>query len=349
MKLKEYEGKEIFHKYGVKTPDGFLITNPDQIKELKGEVVLKAQVLHGGRGKAGLILFATNKDAKKKAEQIFKKGVKEILVEEKLKADKEYYLSITIDRFDKKPLLMFSAEGGIDIEELAKNHPEKIKKCYLDENFSSKKASEDTKLPTTLIEQLCRVFKECDAELVEINPLALIGEDFIALDSKVIIDDNALFRHEFKKDETLTEIEKKAQQADLSYVELDGNIGVIGNGAGLVMATLDVINYYGGKVANFLDVGGGANKEKMEKALELVLEKKPKGVFINIFGGITRCDEIAQGLVDYKNQHKLTIPLVVRMIGTNEHQGRDTLKKNGIHPIASMEEGAKKIVSLVGK
>jgi len=347
MKLKEYQGKEIFQNYGIKIPDSFLITSPEQIKEIKGPVALKAQVLHGGRGKAGLIQFATKKDARKKAEQIFKKGVKEILVEEKIKTKKEYYLSITIDRLEKKPLLIFSSQGGIDIEELAEKYPKKIKKYYIDENFSPKEISKEIKIESGLVEKIYRIFKEYDAELIEINPLALTKKGLLALDSKVVIDDNALYRHEFKKDESLTEIEKKAQEADLSYVELNGNIGIIGNGAGLVMSTLDVVNYYGGKVANFLDVGGGASKEQMEKSLELVLIKKPKGIFINIFGGITRCDEIAKGIIDYKKKHKIKIPMVVRMIGTNEEEAKKMLKKNKIHFIDSMEDGAKKIVKLV--
>ncbi len=348
MKLKEYQGKEILHNYGIRIPDSFLITNHGQIKEVQGEVVLKAQVLHGGRGKLGLIQFATQKDVKEKAEQIFKKGIKEILVEEKIKPEKEYYLSITIDRSEKKPLLMFSAEGGIDIEDLALKSPEKIKKYYISEDFSPKEVSKELNIESNLIEKVYKIFKDYDAELVEINPLATTEKGLMALDAKIIIDDNALFRHEFKKDETLTELERKAQEADLSYVELDGNIGIIGNGAGLVMATLDVVNYYKGKVANFLDVGGGADKAKMEKALEIVLMKKPTGIFINIFGGITRCDEIAQGLVEYKKKHKLEIPMVVRMIGTNEKEAKTILKKNKIHFIDSMEKGAKKIVKLTG-
>lgn len=347
MKLKEYEGKEIFQKYGIKTPDSFLITDPEQIKEIRGKVVLKAQVLEGGRGKSGLIQFATKKNVKEKAEEIFSKGVKEILVEERVKAKKEYYISITIDRLEKKPLLIFSSKGGVDIEELAEKYPKKIKKYYINENFSPTEISKKIKIESGLVAKIYQIFKDYDAELVEINPLAVTKKGVLALDSKIIIDDNALYRHEFKKDESLTEIEKKANEAGLSYVELDGNIGIIGNGAGLVMSTLDVVNHYGGKVANFLDVGGGASKEKMEKAMELVLVKKPKGIFINIFGGITRCDEIAKGLVEYKEKHKLKIPLVIRMIGTNEEEAKRILEENKIHFIDSMEEGAKKIIELI--
>ncbi|MDP2908231.1 MAG: ADP-forming succinate--CoA ligase subunit beta [Nanoarchaeota archaeon] len=347
MKLKEYQGKEILQNYGIKTPDGFLITSPDQIKEIKGRVALKAQVLQGGRGKAGLIQFATKKDAKEKAEQIFQKGVKEILVEKRIKAQKEYYLSITIDRLERKPLLMFSQQGGIDIEELAEKSPEKIKKYYIDENFSPKQIAKETRLESELVEKIYKIFKDYDLELIEINPLAVTRKGTLALDAKIIIDDNALYRQKFKKDESMTKIEKEAQTAGLSYVELEGNIGIIGNGAGLVMSTLDVVNYYGGKVANFLDVSGGASKEMMEKAIELVLAKKPKGIFINIFGGITRCDEIAKGLVEYKKKNKLDIPLVVRMIGTNEKEAKKILKENNIYSMDSMEEGAKKIVELV--
>ena len=222
-----------------------------------------------------------------------------------------------------------------------------IKKFYLDENFSLEEISEEIKISKVLIERLYKIFQDYDAELVEINPLALIKKRFLALDSKIIIDDNALYRQKFKKDEGLTEIEKKAQESDLSYVELEGDIGIIGNGAGLVMSTLDMVNYYGGEVANFLDVGGGADKEKMEKAIELVLIKKPRGIFINIFGGITRCDEIAEGIVAYKKKHKINIPLVIRMIGNNEEEAKKILEKDKIHFINSMEEGAKKIVELV--
>ncbi len=348
MKLKEYEGKEIFKKYGIKVPESFLITHPDQIKRIHEDVVLKAQVLQGGRGKAGLIQKANQEDIVKKTKELFNKNIKEILIEKRVDIKKEFYISITIDRLKKKPILMFSTEGGVDIEELSEKHPEKIIKKHIDENLSLESLAKELNLDVHLIEKLIKIFNECDAELVEINPLALTNNGFIALDSKIIIDDNALFRQEFKKDESLTDIEKKAKEYDLSYVELDGNIGIIGNGAGLVMSTLDVVNYFGGKVANFLDVGGGATKEKMKKSLELVLTKKPKGIFINIFGGITRCDEIAQGLVDYKKTHNLDIPLVIRMIGTNEDKAKDILEENGIHFIDSMEEGAKKIVELVG-
>ena len=347
MKLKEYQGKKIFQEHGLKIPDSFLITDPEQIKEIEGEVVLKAQVFYGGRRKEGLVQIATQENAKEKAEQIFKKRVKEILVEKKIEIKKEYYISITIDRTKKKSLLIFSAEGGIDIEELAEKHPEKIKKYVIDENFSPKNVSKEIGIDQYVIEKLYKIFQDYDAELVEINPLILADEGLVALDSKIIIDDNALFRQDFKKDESLTELEKKARKADLNYVELGGNIGIIGNGAGLVMSTLDMVNYYGGKVANFLDVGGGANKEKMEQAIDIVLTKKPKGLFINIFGGITRCDEIAQGLIDYKKKHNITIPMVIRMIGTNEKEAKKILEKNNMHFINSMEEGAKKIVGLV--
>jgi len=347
MKLKEYQGKEIFHKFGIRIPDSFLITDSEQIKEIKGEKVLKAQVLHGKRGKSGLIQFADEKNIKEKAEEMLKKDVKEILVEEKLKYEKEYYLSITIDRTEKKAKLIFSSEGGMEIEELADKNPEKIKKYPIDENISLKDIAKETGIDKIILEKLLRIFNECDAELVEINPLCSTEKGFVALDSKIIIDDNALYRQEFKKDEGLTDIEKKAKEHGLNYVELKGNIGVIGNGAGLVMSTLDVIKYFNGEVSNFLDIGGGADKEKMEKAIELVLIKNPKGIFINIFGGITRCDDIAEGIVAYKKKNDLSIPMVIRMIGTNEEKAKDILEKNNIHFIDSMEKGAKKIVELV--
>ncbi|MBW3021687.1 ADP-forming succinate--CoA ligase subunit beta, partial [Candidatus Woesearchaeota archaeon] len=198
-----------------------------------------------------------------------------------------------------------------------------------------------------IIKNLNRLMKEFDCELVEINPLVLSNGEYIAADSKVVLDDNALYRHpEFKKEEELTDIEKKAAEHGLQYVELDGDIAIIGNGAGLVMSTLDVLKHFGGKPANFLDVGGGASVSVMEKSLEIVLMKKPKGVFINIFGGITRCDEIAQGLVNYIKNNNIEIPMVVRMIGTNEEGGERILNQNGIKSLDSMEECAKNIVEM---
>lgn len=364
MKLKEYEGKELFRKYRLAVPAGFTATTPDEVMDgldqLKGdEVVLKAQVLVGGRGKAGGIKICR----KEKAEQVARnmlgiriKGepVLELLVEEKLKIDQEMYLSFTVSRAERGLVLLFSLEGGVDIEELAKKSPEKIARISMTE-FDDKAVLQDLKWLDCgkelfgIVRALHALMVSEDAQLVEINPLVVSEGAVIAADSKVIIDDNSLYRHEGyakQKELELTGLEAEAREAGLQYVELDGDIAIIGNGAGLVMATLDVIAHFGGRPANFLDVGGGASVEKMEAALDIALSKPVKGLFINVFGGITRCDDIANGLVNYRDEKKIAVPMVVRLIGTNEKKGRTILKKNGISALDSMEKGAKKIVEL---
>lgn len=358
MKLKEYEGKEIFKKYGIPVPEGVVVSSLDgleeRIKQLHSvNLVVKSQILVAGRKKAGGIKFANRNNIKEVASSLLGaeiKGMKvnELLIEEKLEINKEYFLSLVIDRSDKAIYLITSLEGGVDIEELSKTHPEKITKISLIDEGQIEKAL--SKLPNGneflgLAKKLYRILKDCDAELVEINPLVKSKGRLIAADSKIIVDDNSLFRHpEFKSKTELTEMEAEAAKYSLNYVELKGDIGVIGNGAGLVMATLDVLDYYGGKAANFLDVGGGASVERMEKALEIVMTKNPKKILINIFGGITRCDEIASGIVSYRKKRGIKIPMVVRMIGTNEREAKEILEKNGIWSMGSMEEAIKKVV-----
>ena len=358
MNLKEWQGKEIFRKYGVKVPKSVLIKNPEELKGINYDGVLKAQVLKGGRGKAELIIPATKEEAVAKARELFSKSIdgekiEEILFEERIDVEKEYYFSIAIDGNARKAVVVFSKKGGMDIEKLAKEEPRKIVKIYVDRKFSFEKVAERTKLDKKLIEALYKIFRDYDAELVEINPLALTPDNIIALDSKIIIDDNSLYRHkEFNKETELTELERLAASYGLSYVELDGDIAVIGNGAGLVMATLDAISYFGGRVANFLDVGGGAGSQKMEKALEIALKKKPRGLFVNILGGITRCDEMVKGLADYRKAKGITIPFVTRLTGTNEDEAKKIAKEAGIEiieSINSMEEGAKRIVEAARK
>lgn len=365
MKLNEYQGNKIFRKNKIMVPKGFLVRKADKIKDKldslsTDEYAVKAQVLVGGRGKAGGVKFATKKNIIKVASSILGKEIKgikveKVLIAEKLDFLKEIYVSITVNRVEKDLTLIVSPEGGVDIEKLAGTSPKKIIKIPMNE-FSENlirnkmKNFEHTGQLIDIIKKLHRIMMEYDAELVEINPLAVTCEGLVALDSKIILDDNALFRHqEFiaQKKEELTAIEKKADEFSIQYVELGGNIAIIGNGAGLVMATLDVLAYYGGRPANFLDVGGGASVEKMERSLEICMLKKPKGIFINIFGGITRCDYIAQGLVDYVKLHSIDIPMVVRLIGTNEKEGQEILKKNKIAALPSMEECAKKIIELV--
>ncbi|MBW3003188.1 ADP-forming succinate--CoA ligase subunit beta [Candidatus Woesearchaeota archaeon] len=361
MKLKEYQGKELFRRYGIKTPEGYVVSSVDDVKEQPG--VVKVQVLVGGRGKAGGIKVANADNIKDICQELLNmeiKGlkVKELLIEEKINIEKELYLSITVNRGDKCFTLIFSEEGGVDIESVPKEKIVKVNfydiddvideiKNKINDNRTINKEIKNKEEIIEIIKNLNRLMKEFDCELVEINPLVLSNGEYIAADSKVVLDDNALYRHpEFKKEEELTDIEKKAAEHGLQYVELDGDIAIIGNGAGLVMSTLDVLKHFGGKPANFLDVGGGASVSVMEKSLEIVLMKKPKGVFINIFGGITRCDEIAQGLVNYIKNNNIEIPMVVRMIGTNEEGGERILNENGIKSLDSMEECAKNIVEM---
>lgn len=347
MRLKEYQGMEIFAKNGISVPKNFLITNPDQIKKAFEECTVKAQILIGSRGKLGAIKFATKNNVKEVASELLGKEfkglkVEEVLVEERIHPLKEIYVAITVNRVEKNLTLLVSSEGGVEIEELAKKSPEKIMKLPAD---SLKEFDVDNKLKKVL-KKMHKIMLKYDAQLVEINPLAETRKGYVALDAKIILDDNALYRHpEFKGQ--YTEIEEKAHKHNIQYVELDGDIAIIGNGAGLVMATLDLVSHFNGKPADFLDVGGGATVEKMEESLEISMLKKPKGIFVNIFGGITKCDIIAEGIVDYLKRHSIDIPLVVRLIGTNEAEGKKILSDNNIHCLDSMEECAMKIVELV--
>ncbi|PIN79043.1 succinate--CoA ligase subunit beta [Candidatus Woesearchaeota archaeon CG10_big_fil_rev_8_21_14_0_10_34_8] len=334
MRLKEYEGKEIFKQYGIDVPKGYVVSSADDVKE--DSAVLKAQVLEGGRKKNGLILISDN--AKEDIKGLLEK-CDEVLVEEKLDIEKELYLSLTIDRFEKCVKLLFCKCGGIDIEDMADN----VVKIKI-ETENDVEACE----VSSIAKKLYKIMKETDAELVEINPLVYSNGKYIAADSKIIIDDNALFRHpELVKENKMCYAEERAAVCGFNYVELDGDIAVIGNGAGLVMSTLDVLNYYGGKAADFLDVGGGADVKRMEQAMDVVLTGKPKALLINIFGGITRCDEIAQGIVNYKKSKGIEVPMVVRLIGTNEDEGKKILNDNCIASLDSMEDCVKAVVGVV--
>lgn len=360
MRLKEFEGKALFKKSGIPIPKSVLVKKKAGLKQIKKEVVVKAQVLVGGRGKAGAIRKANPSNYNKIVSSLLGSTVKgykveEVLMEDAILIDKEFYVGFTLDRISKSVVCMVSEEGGIDIEQVAKKMPEKIITFPIS-TFNKKEIGKKLKVKEKqkiipILSRLYWLMKQYDASLVEINPLVLSQGRMIALDSKIVLDDNALYRHpEFRKEKgkELTKIESKAFDAQLQYVELDGNVAVIGDGAGLVMATLDVLNYYGLKPANFLDVGGGASVKKMEKAVELALLKKGvKAFFINIFGGITRCDEIAQGLVNYKKRKKIRIPLVVRMTGTNEEAAQRILKQNDIYALDTMEECAQKIKQLI--
>jgi succinyl-CoA synthetase beta subunit len=362
MKLYEYEAKEIFSQAGIPIPEGTVITDSSQIKGFSYPLVIKAQVLVGGRGKAGGVKIADNeKEAQKIAEDILSMEIKDIPVEKLLvypavDIRKEYYLGIVVDRSSRSIVVIASSEGGVDIEEVAEKAPQKIAKMDVDP-FLGLKSYHALELGrkiglegkallqfSGIAQKLYRICKQYDAMLVEINPLALSDNGFSAVDAKLNVDDNALYRQKFEpKEEEYTDLERMAKDAGLSYVPLGGNIAIIGCGAGLVMASLDIIQTYKGTPANFLDVGGGANAENMRQALDIVTRQKGlKSIFINIFGGITRCDQIAEGIVNFKPE----IPISVRMMGTNEEEGKHILKENGYSVSNSMAEAAQKAVEL---
>lgn len=368
MRLHEYKAKEIFAGYGIPVPQGLLVKKPDDLKEFTFPAVLKSQVLVGGRGKAGGIKFADDlEEARAAIGELLSltiKGlpVKLVLVEPKADIVKELYVGFVVDRAAKRNVLILSSEGGVNIEDVAQTSPEKIVKLPIDpgeglEPFQVRGelkkiglSGREMVMAAGIATSLYKAFKAYDAELAEINPLAITPSGLIAVDAKMNIDDNALYRHkdlawDFSRSEEYTDIEKMAKDAGLSYVDLSGNIGVIGCGAGLVMASLDTLKLYGGEAANFLDVGGGANAENMKRALELVVKKEGiKSIFINIFGGITRCDEIARGIVDFSPK----IPISVRMMGTNEEEGKKILRDNGYVIRDTIEDCAQEAIRLAG-
>jgi succinyl-CoA synthetase beta subunit len=364
MKLYEHAAKEIFLKYDIPVPKSSLALDVNSAVEAAkrmGDVVLKAQVLTGGRGKAGGIARAKDAtEVKLNAQRILGmeiKGfpVKKLLVEEYRQPLKEMYLGITIDRQAKCPVIMASPSGGIDIEEVAKNSPEKIIKMHIHplaglHNYQARTLANSLdrdKSPEIIdiIKKLYRIFIDNDCQLAEINPLAETGSGIIALDGKMIIDDNALFRHDFKGEEDENSLEEIAKKNGMSYVGLDGDIGCIVNGAGLAMATLDMVTQYGGRPANFMDVRAGANAQQVKAALSIVSSNQNvKARIINIFGGMTKCDEAASGIIEIFPDIKK--PIIVRLSGTNEKEGRAMLGKYGIHMAASTEEAAKGVVEL---
>ncbi|MBX5326211.1 MAG: ADP-forming succinate--CoA ligase subunit beta [Candidatus Bathyarchaeia archaeon] len=377
MKLFEHEAKNILAKYKIPIPQGGLATTPAQAKEialrLKPPYAVKAQVLVAGRGKAGGIQFAsTPEEAEIVASKILGmtiKGIKvrSVWVEEKINVKKELYFGITTDRSQRCYVAIATSAGGMDIEEVATKTPEKIAKHFIDpalgfRTYNARDLAKKIGYTSGQMQELTEIFMrfyiaamDYDAELMEMNPLVETTEGkFVAADARLIIDDNALFRHPDYKtrvagegETELTPQEIKAQKADLAYVKLDGNIGIIGNGAGLVMATLDAIQLYGGRPANFLDAGGGASPEQMATALDIVLsDPNVSVVFINILGGITRCDDVARGILEAKKRVGFTKPIVIRLVGTNEEEGRRLLTAEGIHVLDSMENAAKKAVEI---
>lgn len=387
MNIHEYQGKEIFRSMGVAVPEGRVAFSAEEAvekaKELDTDVyVVKAQIHAGGRGKAGGVKIAKSlSEVETYANELLGKvlvthqtgpegkEVKRLYIEEGADIQKEYYVGFVIDRATDRVTLMASEEGGTEIEEVAAKSPEKIFKETIDpvvglSPYQARRIAFNINIPKASINKavkflisLYNVFIEKDCSIVEINPLVLTGEgEVLALDSKINFDDNALFRHkdvvELRDLDEEDPKEIEASKYELSYIALNGNIGCMVNGAGLAMATMDTINHFNGTPANFLDVGGGATKEKVTEAFKIILgDGNVKGIFVNIFGGIMRCDIIAEGIVAAVKEVELTLPLVVRLEGTNVDQGKKILKESGlaIEPASTMAEGAQKIVKLVSE
>ena len=370
MDLFEYQGKSLYKNYEISHPKSSLVKDLKELEEVSGlsyPVVVKAQVQVGGRGKAGGIKVANNQEELDKiANEIYGMDIKGhkvdvLLIEEASEILEEYYISFTLDRSEKKYLMMLSSKGGMDIEQVAKDNPSDLIKLHIspseglnekDLNDSIIQANLNQDYKTELAEiiiKLYKLFQEGDCDLVEVNPLAITSEGVRALDSKVALDMNAKFKHEnfqLLEDEIpIPEEEKFAKEKGLNFIKLDGSVGIIGNGAGLVMSTLDVVAEHGGSASNFLDIGGGAKSETVSAALE-VLETDPnvKSVLINIFGGITRCDLVAEGIVEATNGKELKWPIVIRLDGTNSIEGLEILKNNpndNIFISENMDEAAK--------
>jgi succinyl-CoA synthetase beta subunit len=385
MNIHEHQAKQILKKYGAKVPEGIFGLTVDEVvekaKSLKTEkYVLKAQIHAGGRGKAGGVkILNTLEELNTAAKELLGKTlvthqtgpegrqVKRLYVEESSNIDKEFYLSCLVDRASSKIAFISSDQGGMDIEEVANSSPEKIvtTKVEITDEISEKNCEEIIQIfslnkrlknqAISLIKSIYKMFLSTDANMIEINPLILTKEGkIICLDAKVNFDSNALFRHpeilglRDLNEEEPTEIE--ASKHDLAYIKLDGSIGCMVNGAGLAMATMDIIKLYGKEPANFLDVGGGASKEKVSAALKIILsDKNVKGILINIFGGIMRCDVLAQGVVDAANEINISVPLVVRLAGTNFKEGKKILDNSGLKLISAenLDDAAKKIVEVI--
>ncbi len=384
MKIHEYQGKELLKKFGVAVPRGVVARSTEEAyhaaKELSSEVVVvKAQIHAGGRGKGGGVKIARSADeAREIALQMLGmnlithqtgpegREVRVLLIEEGLPIDKEFYLGIVLDRASGRPVFMASAAGGMDIEEVAAKTPEKILKETIDpavgfRAFQARKLAFGLGLPAGLVNQavkfmqsLYAAYEQMDASLLEINPFLLTKDNrLIALDAKVNFDDNALFRHkEFLDLRDLNEedpLEIEASKFDLNYIKLDGNIACMVNGAGLAMATMDIIKLAGGEPANFLDVGGGASQERVQAAFQILLaDANVKAVLINIFGGIVRCDMVARGVVEAAKQLNIKVPVVVRLEGTNVEEGQRVIRESGLNfTVANgMKDAAEKVVGL---
>ncbi len=377
MNIHEYQAKEIFTSHGLPVPGGKVATTVDEAVTLAEgyglPVMVKSQVLTGGRGKAGGVKFcATMEDVKTNAEKILGldiKGhiVRKVLITPAVDIASEYYLGMLIDRNTQRVLIMASAEGGVEIEQVAKDTPELIFKMTVDPRFGlldheamdmgMRLCPDDIKKARQLgaaLQKLYKAFMAADASLAEINPFIFTpaGEG-LAIDAKVNLDDNAMFRHpDYEAMRDLDEedpSERAAREAGLSFVKLEGNVGCLVNGAGLAMATMDLVKYYGGKPANFLDIGGSSNPEKVVNALTIILsDPEVKAILFNIFGGITRCDDVAKGIIKATESMDINVPIVVRLTGTNEDEARELLAKTDLVPATTMDEAVQKANELAG-
>jgi len=373
MKLHEVYSKRIFGEYGVPIPSGDLARSASEAEKIAKKigfpVVIKSQVLVGGRGKAGGIRVAKNAaEAKKHAEDILNLTIKDlpvrmVLVDQAADIKTEIYLGITNDRAARKPVMMASAAGGVDIEEVARETPEKIIKCHIDpvmglQTYQSRDLAAGIDLPRDhwrafgkIASNLWQAYQNSDATLAEINPLVITGDgELLAVDGKMVLDDNALFRHpdleKLRDDDIDQEAEIRARENGLSFIKLGGDIGCMVNGAGLAMTTMDIIKLFGGEPANFLDIGGGASADKVAAALEIILsDPNVKAVLFNIFGGITRCDLVAEGILDALKEVKTEVPMVVRLVGTNAAEGRQLLKDADMVTADTLAEAAQKAVA----
>ncbi len=368
MKLYEYLAKQILAEAGVPIPPGQVVDTPEDAAAAvrkTGPVALKAQVLVGGRGKAGGIQFAeTVEEAPQVAKQILGMNLKGYRVERlyaegKLAIEHELYVSVTTDRSSRRPLVMASTHGGVEIEDVEDRY---IVRRHVDPRvgvlpYFGKEIAYALELPAglarefgDLVEKLYRIYRQYDAELVEINPLAVVDGHLVAADARLNVDDSALFRHRSLPvvDEG-TPTEHKVSEIGLAFVELDGDIAIMANGAGMAMATLDTIQHFGGRPANFLDAGGGASVEPTAQALAVLVSMHPKAIFINIFGGITRCDDVAKAIIQVRNTEGIPVPLVVRLTGTNEKEGVALLEQEGISAYSEMDKAAQQVVALAGE
>ena len=378
MDLYEYQGKELFRRFGIPVSEGRLATTPEAARaaaeEIGGQVVVKAQVLTGGRGKAGGVKLADDpQDAEEKARDILGLDinghvVRKLWIESASEIAKEYYLSITFDRGEKQPLFMLTTQGGVEIEQVADETPEALARLHVDplEGYQPWQARRliyaagiddpnEQKQLLSIVEQLYRCFVETDAMLAEINPLVVTPEGEVkALDAKFTVDDNALYKHpdvaEMRDVEAADPLETFAREKGVTYVKLDGDVGILGNGAGLAMSTVDVVAHVGGRPANFCDLGGGGDAEGVVDALEVITrDPQVRSIFFNIFGGITRCDEVARGILTALDRMDISQPIVVRLDGTNAEEGRRILaeaNRPNVHPEATMLDGARRAVEL---